>query len=99
MHTRTHACTHTHTQTPSLTFHFSYPSSQQLHCTSGSSLSVIAGVPLVMAVCVSSGVTILYTLVGNMVAVAYTDVLQLALISAGLVGCGSNAEMVQHNHW
>ena len=51
-----------------------------------------------MAVCVSSGVTILYTLVGNMVAVAYTDVLQLALISAGLVGCGSNAEMVQQSH-
>ena len=46
---------------------------------------MIAGVPLVVAVVVSSGVTIAYTLVGNMVAVAYTDILQLALIAMGLV--------------
>ncbi|KAK7105750.1 high-affinity choline transporter 1-like [Littorina saxatilis] len=50
----------------------------------GSSLSVIAGIPRVIAVCASSAVTILYTLVGNMVAVAYTDVLQLILIFCGL---------------
>ncbi|PVD27632.1 hypothetical protein C0Q70_12799 [Pomacea canaliculata] len=52
----------------------------------GTSLSVIANVPLVIAVCVSAGVTVLYTVIGNMVAVAYTDVAQLALIFIGLVG-------------
>lgn len=54
----------------------------------GTSLSVIANVPLVIAVCVSAGVTVLYTVIGNMVAVAYTDVAQLALIFIGLVRNG-----------
>lgn len=49
---------------------------------------MIANVPLVIAVCVSAGVTVLYTVIGNMVAVAYTDVAQLALIFIGLVRNG-----------
>nr|KAG5708710.1 hypothetical protein BaRGS_034927 [Batillaria attramentaria] len=50
----------------------------------GTSLSVIAHVPLVIAVCMSAGVTMLYTMIGSMVAVAYTDIVQLLLIFVGL---------------
>ena len=46
---------------------------------------MIAEIPLVYAVIVSSLVTVAYTLVGNMLAVAYTDVLQLFFITLGLV--------------
>ncbi|XP_076438574.1 high-affinity choline transporter 1-like [Babylonia areolata] len=50
----------------------------------GSSLSTIAGIPIQASILLSSAVTVTYTLVGSMVAVAYTDVLQLLLIAGGL---------------
>jgi Na+/proline symporter len=40
---------------------------------------------MLYAVIVSSLVTVVYTLIGNMLAVAYTDVLQLFFIALGLV--------------
>ena len=51
----------------------------------GTSLSVVIGVSVEVAILVSAGVSILYTMVGQMIAVAYTDVFQLICITVGLV--------------
>ncbi|KAL3886143.1 hypothetical protein ACJMK2_026159, partial [Sinanodonta woodiana] len=51
------------------------------------SLSVIINMNLTIAVCTSSAVTILYTMIGQMISVAYTDIAQLILITFGLVLC------------
>ncbi|KAL3886225.1 hypothetical protein ACJMK2_026232 [Sinanodonta woodiana] len=53
----------------------------------GTSLSVIINMNLTIAVCTSSAVTILYTMIGQMISVAYTDIAQLILITFGLVLC------------
>ncbi|XP_048238783.1 high affinity choline transporter 1-like isoform X1 [Haliotis rufescens] len=51
----------------------------------GTSLSVIIDLPLTATICVSSAVTVSYTMIGQLIAVAYTDIAQLALITFGLV--------------
>ncbi|KAH9514906.1 hypothetical protein Btru_021317 [Bulinus truncatus] len=51
----------------------------------GTTLSVIADIQLYVAVIMSGSVTIIYTMIGSMISVAYTDVVQLAFIFVGLV--------------
>ncbi|CAL1534675.1 unnamed protein product [Lymnaea stagnalis] len=53
----------------------------------GTTLSVIADIQLYVAVIMSGSVTIIYTMIGSMIAVAYTDILQLFFILVGLVTC------------
>ena len=48
-------------------------------------MSIIIGLPVHVSIVISAGVTLLYTTIGQMVSVAYTDVLQLLFISFGLV--------------
>ena len=50
----------------------------------GSSL-VVMDISSSLAVCVSAAVAILYTLMGGLYSVAYTDVIQLGLMFVGLV--------------
>ncbi|ESO93741.1 hypothetical protein LOTGIDRAFT_104627 [Lottia gigantea] len=50
----------------------------------GSSLAVMTGINRPIAVCVSSAITVIYTMIGQMIAVAYTDIVQLILIIIGL---------------
>lgn len=51
----------------------------------GATFSVILGWPLVPSLLLSAGVVTLYTMVGGMWSVAYTDAFQLALIPLGLL--------------
>lgn len=51
----------------------------------GSTLSVILGLDNTVAVIISAGVAMLYTLFGGLYSVAYTDVVQLFCIAIGLV--------------
>ncbi|ELU11061.1 hypothetical protein CAPTEDRAFT_183218 [Capitella teleta] len=53
----------------------------------GASLSVIVGLNHALAVVVSAGISMLYTLLGGLYSVAYTDVVQLACIFVGLWLC------------
>ncbi|XP_052805566.1 high-affinity choline transporter 1-like isoform X1 [Mya arenaria] len=50
----------------------------------GTSLSVIINIELTVAIVTSAGVTVAYTMVGQMISVAYTDVVQLFFIMFGL---------------
>ena len=56
---------------------------------SGTSLSVILNVNLNVAIISSAAVTVIYTMVGQMISVAYTDVVQLGFITGGLVSYDS----------
>jgi len=49
----------------------------------GTSLSVIVNLNLTVAIVTSAGVSIIYTVIGQMISVAYTDVVQLFFIAAG----------------
>ncbi|XP_064630569.1 high affinity choline transporter 1-like [Lineus longissimus] len=51
----------------------------------GTSLSVITDIDVTIAIVVSAAVGVIYTLFGQMVAVAYTDIVQLTFIIVGLV--------------
>ncbi|XP_050416213.2 high affinity choline transporter 1 [Patella vulgata] len=51
----------------------------------GSTISVIIGLNRLISILVSAGVTVLYTMIGQMISVAYTDVVQLFFIAVGLV--------------
>ncbi|CAD5115460.1 DgyrCDS4432 [Dimorphilus gyrociliatus] len=51
----------------------------------GASLNVILGLNHPTAICVSATVAVLYTMFGQMISVAYTDVVQLLLIFIGLI--------------
>lgn len=51
----------------------------------GTSLSVIVNIPLSIAIVSSSAATIFYTMFGQMISVAYTDIVQLIFIIFGLV--------------
>ena len=51
----------------------------------GGTLSVILDLPYVYSICISSVVAIIYTLLGGLYSVAYTDVIQLILIFVSLV--------------
>ncbi|XP_076454747.1 high-affinity choline transporter 1-like [Babylonia areolata] len=53
----------------------------------GTSLSVVVGLTVETSIVTSAGVTVLYTMVGQMISVAYTDVLQLVFITVGMVLC------------
>lgn len=51
------------------------------------------GIPVETSILVSAGVTTLYTMVGQMISVAYTDVAQLLLMTVGLVGSTLNSKL------
>ena len=51
----------------------------------GTSLSVIIDLDVDIAIVASAAVAVLYTLLGQMISVAYTDVIQLGFLSFGLV--------------
>ncbi|KAG7214502.1 hypothetical protein INR49_023014 [Caranx melampygus] len=53
----------------------------------GTTMSVILDLPFAYTVWVSSAVAIIYTLLGGLYSVAYTDVIQLGLIFLSLVVC------------
>lgn len=59
--------------------------SAELLVALGSTMGVILGVDLKTAILVSAAVVTLYTVVGGMWAVAYTDALQLGMVVVGLV--------------
>ncbi|BFZ14428.1 hypothetical protein BsWGS_17467 [Bradybaena similaris] len=50
----------------------------------GTTLSVVADLQLSVAVLLSGSITIIYTMAGSMISVAYTDVVQLLFIFVGL---------------
>ena len=50
----------------------------------GTTLSVILDIDVKFAICISAIVSIIYTLIGGMYSVAYTDVIQIAFIFGGL---------------
>eukprot|EP00058_Branchiostoma_floridae_P026730 XP_002612221.1 hypothetical protein BRAFLDRAFT_269453 [Branchiostoma floridae] len=53
----------------------------------GTTISVILGLDLRLSILISTSVAVLYTLLGGLYSVAYTDVLQLIFIFAGLWLC------------
>ncbi|XP_036827784.1 high affinity choline transporter 1 [Oncorhynchus mykiss] len=53
----------------------------------GGTMSVILDLPYVYSICISSVVAIIYTLLGGLYSVAYTDVIQLILIFLSLWIC------------
>jgi high affinity choline transporter 7 len=59
--------------------------SAELLVAIGSTFGVLLGMPLGTAIVLSAAVTTAYTVVGGMWSVAYTDVVQLALVVIGLV--------------
>lgn len=59
--------------------------SAELLVAIGSTFSVLLGHPLVVGILISAVVVILYTMVGGMWSVAYTDALQLGLVVIGLM--------------
>ena len=58
--------------------------SAELLVALGSTFGVVLGIDLVTAIVVSAAVVTLYTMVGGMWAVAYTDALQLGIVIIGL---------------
>ncbi len=59
--------------------------SAELLAAIGGTFSVILGMDLVPAILLSAGIVTLYTVVGGMWSVAYTDAFQLALIPLGML--------------
>lgn len=56
-----------------------------LVCLTGATMSVILDLPYVYTVKISSAVAIIYTLLGGLYSVAYTDIIQLSLAFLSLV--------------
>lgn len=56
----------------------------------GSTVSVVVGLGKQLSIIVSACIAVLYTLIGGLYSVAYTDVIQLVCIFVGLVSLGSN---------
>lgn len=56
-----------------------------LHATTGATLAIIIDMQLDTAVILSALIAVLYTWVGGLYSVAYTDVVQLGCILVGLV--------------
>lgn len=50
-------------------------------------LSVVLGVPVWAMILVAGGVTIVYSVLGGIKAVVYTDVVQMAVLTVGIVAC------------
>jgi high affinity choline transporter 7 len=59
--------------------------SAELLAAIGSTFGVLLGMQLTAAILVSAIIVTLYTMIGGMWSVAYTDVMQLALVAAGTV--------------
>ena len=53
--------------------------------SAGSTLRVILGIATVPSIVISAVIAVLYTLMGGLVSVAYTDVFQITFIAFGLV--------------
>ena len=51
----------------------------------GSTLKVILGLDIIVSILISAAIAVLYTLIGGLISVAYTDVFQLAFIAFGMV--------------
>lgn len=51
----------------------------------GSTLQVILNIDTVLAIVISAAIAVLYTLMGGLISVAYTDVFQITFIAFGLV--------------
>ena len=56
-----------------------------LVCLTGATMSVILDLPYSYSAWISSAVAIIYTLLGGLYSVAYTDVIQLSLVFLSLV--------------
>ena len=56
-----------------------------LYTLLGSSLAVIIGLELWISIIVSACIALLYTVLGGLYSVAYTDIIQLCCIAIGLV--------------
>lgn len=54
-------------------------------CLTGGIMSVILDLPFNMCTWISAAIVIIYTLLGGLYSVAYTDVIQLVLIFVGMV--------------
>lgn len=54
-------------------------------CLTGGIMSVILDLPFNVCTWISAGIAIIYTLLGGLYSVAYTDVIQLILILVGMV--------------
>lgn len=61
------------------------PYSECMLVVSGGTVSVVMDIPSSPAVAISAAVAILYTLMGGLYSVAYTDVIQLSFMLIGLV--------------
>lgn len=56
-----------------------------MHFLAGATVTVILDVPYVYSVWISAAIAIIYTLLGGLYSVAYTDVIQLSLTFLSLV--------------
>lgn len=54
--------------------------------STGATMTVILDLPFAICIWISAAVAIIYTLMGGLYSVAYTDVVQLALMFISLVG-------------
>lgn len=54
-------------------------------CLTGGTMSVVLDLSYTVCIWISAGVAIIYTLLGGLCSVAYTDVIQLVLIFVSLV--------------
>lgn len=61
------------------------PYSECVFVVTGGTVSVVIDISSSLAVGVSAAVAILYTLMGGLYSVAYTDVIQLSFVLVGLV--------------
>lgn len=61
------------------------PHSDSVFVVTGGTVSVVIDISPALAVGVSAAVAILYTLMGGLYSVAYTDVIQLGFVFVGLV--------------
>lgn len=54
-------------------------------CLTGGIMSVVLDLPFAVCIWISAAVAVIYTLLGGLYSVAYTDVIQLILIFVSLV--------------
>ena len=59
-------------------------------------MSVILDLPYTLCIWISAAVAIVYTLMGGLYSVAYTDVIQLTLIFVSLVSSSLNTTIYLH---
>lgn len=61
----------------------------------GATMSVILDLPYLYSAWVSSAVAIIYTLLGGLYSVAYTDIIQLTLVFISLVSYSTNISYIR----